>query len=100
MVFSEMKKEIQLVYVIAFSSLILTGCAGQRRDCVDQLGNRRPDIECNRGTAGSRFIYGGSPIGGGRISGGSYDPGTGSRAGGVGSSTSRGGFGSFGGGGS
>ncbi|MBL8047859.1 MAG: hypothetical protein JNJ45_04175 [Chthonomonas sp.] len=52
------------------------GCGSMTpRDCVDQYGNRRPDLECtNRSSFGGglypRFIYGGRTING-RIYGGS-----------------------------
>jgi hypothetical protein len=64
-----MKGKQNLLIVTAVSAMVLTGC-GERRDCVDAKGNKRPDSECMRtGTAGGvmmypRFIYGGRTVNG------------------------------------
>jgi len=80
-----MKKNQNILIVATITSLVLAGC-GERRDCVDALGNKRPDSECRGTRVGAtypRFIYGGR-ISNGRVSGGSVAPKT---------STSYGGFG-------
>jgi hypothetical protein len=84
-----MKKEFNLSIVLAVSAAILAGC-GQRRDCVDAMGNRLPDTACRTGSGAGgypRYIYGGS-FSNGRVSGGSTSPST--------TSSPRGGFGGSG----
>jgi len=73
--------------VASIAALALAGCS-ERRDCVDNLGNKLPDSACRSGSYAGHvyphWIYGGSSSGG-RITGGSSTPHS--------SSVSRGGFG-------
>lgn len=86
-----MKANVSLAIVTAVSASIVTGCGSTRRDCVDQNGNIIPDVNCQNRTTSRyiypHYIYGGS-YSNGRISGGSLTPPS--------TSSSRGGFGSFG----
>lgn len=84
-----MKKSsvVPATLVASIAALVVTGC-GERRDCVDNMGNKLPDSACNSGSYAGHvyphWVYGGSRSSSGRITGGSTTPH---------SSVSRGGFG-------
>ena len=82
-------REVKLT-LLAAAALSITACRPEHRDCVDAQGRIQPDSACqaNGGTGGyygAHYIYGGSSGGhiGDSVIGGSTTP--------------RGGFGSFGG---
>jgi hypothetical protein len=77
-------REVQLT-ILAAIALSMTACRDQRRDCVDAQGRLQPDWNCEAGSSGAHYVYGGSS--GGHI-GDSV----------VGGSVTRGGFGGIGGG--
>jgi hypothetical protein len=79
-------KEVQLTLLAAIA-LSMTACRDEHRDCVDAQNHLLPESNCQAGSSGAHFVYGGS-------SGGHYGDSV------VGaSSVSRGGFGGIGGGG-
>ena len=78
-------KDVQ-VFLLAAVALSITGCRSERRDCVDPQNRLLPSSACQVGSSGARYVYGG--VSGGRVG----DTVIG------GSSVSRGGFGSIGGG--
>lgn len=73
-----MGNRFELSIVVATASLLLAGCTRERRDCVDEKGQRLPDSMCTGRVGGAgypRFIYGGSVnTQTGRIVGGSTTP--------------------------
>lgn len=78
-------KEVQLTLLAAIA-LSMTACQDERRDCVDGQNRLLPNANCQAGTGGAHYVYGGSS--GGRVG----DSVVGA------SSVSRGGFGGTGGG--
>ena len=80
-------KDVQ-IFLLAAVALSITGCRSEHRDCVDPQNRILPDSACRASTPiyGAHYIYGGAS--GGRIGDSVIG----------GSSVSRGGFGSIGGG--
>ena len=78
-------KEVQLTLLAAIA-LSMTACQDEHRNCVDGHNRLLPDANCQTGTGGARYVYGGSS--GGHVG----DSVVGA------SSVSRGGFGGTGGG--
>ena len=76
-------QEVSLT-ILAVVALSLTGCRDEHSDCVDPQNRKLPDANCQAGSPGAHFIYGGS-------SGGNIGDAV------VGGSVTRGGFGGFGG---
>jgi hypothetical protein len=76
-------REISLT-LLATVALSLTACRDEHADCVDAQNHKLPDSNCQVGTSGAHYIYGGS-------SGGNVGDTV------VGGSVTRGGFGSIGG---
>lgn len=78
-------REVQLT-ILAAIALSMTACHDEPRNCVDSQNRLLPDANCQTGTSGARYVYGGSSGGhvGDAVVGGS--------------SVSRGGFGGTGGG--
>jgi hypothetical protein len=78
-------REVPLTLLTAVA-LSLTACRDQHQDCVDAQSRKLPDANCQAGTTGAHYIYGGS-------SGGHMGDIV------IGGSVTRGGFGGIGGGG-
>jgi uncharacterized membrane protein YgcG len=70
--------------ILAAVALSLTGCRDERSDCVDTQNRKLPDSNCQVGSPGAHYVYGGS-------SGGNVGDAV------VGGSVTRGGFGGSGG---